>query len=77
MTLSAVSVEPGAVDPVILIVAPDGTPLIYNDDADVEADVLDAIIADFEAPVDGTYVLMVSHARGGSEGNIEVLVVRP
>lgn len=77
LTLSAISTEPGAVDPVIVIVAPDGTPLIYNDDADVEADVLDAIIANFEAPADGTYVLMVSHARGGSEGNIEVLVAQP
>jgi hypothetical protein len=77
LTLSAISVKPGAVDPVILIVAPDGTPLIYNDDADVDADVLDAVIADFEAPADGTYMLMVSHARGGSEGNIEVLVARP
>ncbi|MCB9454271.1 MAG: hypothetical protein H6672_22790, partial [Anaerolineaceae bacterium] len=73
-SLSAMSVEPGAVDPLMLIVAPDGTPLTFNDDADPDNDVLDSMIADFPAPSDGTYTLIVSHALGGSEGDIQVLV---
>lgn len=74
LSLSAMSVEPGAVDPLMLIVAPDGTPLTFNDDADPDNDVLDSMIADFPAPSDGTYTLIVSHALGGSEGDIQVLV---
>jgi tetratricopeptide (TPR) repeat protein len=74
LSLSAASVEQGAVDPVILVIDPDGTPLTFNDDADPDNDVLDSMIVDFAVPVDGTYTLVVSHAHGGSEGDILVLV---
>jgi hypothetical protein len=57
-----------------LLIAPDGTPLIFNDDVVPFGDSLDSIIADFEAPSDGTYTLIITHALGGSEGDVEVLV---
>lgn len=74
LTISVPSVEPGEVDPLVLILAPDGTPLIFNDDADPANDVLDAVIAGYEAPTMGTFTLVVRHARGGSEGDIEVMI---
>lgn len=69
---STTSVYPNAVDPVLLVVHPDGTPLAFNDDAGDET--LDASIANYAIPESGTYELVVSHANGGSEGNIEILI---
>lgn len=74
LTISVTSVEPSEVDPLILVLAPDGTPLIFNDDSDPANDVLDAVIAGYEVPTTGTFTLVVSHALGGSEGEIEVLI---
>jgi tetratricopeptide (TPR) repeat protein len=74
LSLSATSAEAGEVDPLILLVAPDGTPLIFNDDVIPFGDSLDSAIADFEVPSDGMYTLIVTHALGGSEGDVEVLV---
>lgn len=70
-SITATSVEPNLVDPLILLIAPDDTPLIFNDDV---PDSMDAAISDFEVPTDGVYTLVLSHARGGSEGDVEVLV---
>ncbi len=70
MTVSVNSVNPGEVDPVLLIAAPDGTPLVFNDDVSDEN--LDAAISEFELPAGGVYTLVVSHARGGSEGDIVI-----
>ena len=74
LTFSASSVEPAAVDPVILLISPNGAPLTFNDDADPFGELLDSVIADFEASTSGIYTLVISHARGGSEGDIRVLV---
>jgi hypothetical protein len=70
MTVSVTSVNPGEVDPVLLVVDPDGTPLVFNDDISDEN--LDSAVSEFELPASGMYTLVVSHARGGSEGNIVV-----
>jgi hypothetical protein len=69
-TIQATSVNPGEVDPVVLVVGPDGTPLVFNDDASDET--LDAVISEYELPTSGTYMLVVSHALGGSEGDIVI-----
>ncbi len=70
VTIQVTSVNPGEVDPVVLVVGPDGTPLVFNDDASDET--LDALISDYELPASGTYTLVVSHALGGSEGHITI-----
>jgi tetratricopeptide (TPR) repeat protein len=69
-TIQVTSVNPGEVDPVVLVVGPDGTPLVFNDDASDET--LDAVISEYELPTSGTYMLVVSHALGGSEGDIVI-----
>ncbi len=76
LTISVTSVEQGEVDPLILVLDPDGTPLIFNDDADADPanGVLDAVIAGYEVPTAGIFTLVVGHALGGSEGDIEVLI---
>lgn len=74
LTLSATSVNPGEVDPIILLLAPDDTPITFNDDADPMGESLDSAIAEFPIAESGTYTLVVSHANAGSEGDLEVLV---
>jgi hypothetical protein len=69
-TIRVTSVNPGEVDPVVLVVGPDDTPLVFNDDASDES--LDAVISDYEFPASGTYTLVVSHALGGSKGDITI-----
>ena len=70
VTIQVTSVNPDEVDPVVLVVGPDGTPLAFNDDAGDET--LDAVISEYELPASGTYMLVVSHALGGSEGDITI-----
>jgi len=70
VTITVTSVNPGEVDSLALVVGPDETPLAFNDDVSDEN--LDAAITDFTIPEDGTYMLVVSHANFGSEGDIEI-----
>lgn len=56
------------VDPVIVLLSPDGEVLSANDDSSG----LDSVISNYVLPADGEYMIWVSHAGGGSEGNIEV-----
>ena len=62
--------EPGFVDPLIVLVGPEGRPLIGDDD--ISRTEYDASIDGFKLLSDGQYVLVVSHAEGGSNGNINV-----
>jgi tetratricopeptide (TPR) repeat protein len=62
------SVIPEEVDPLMVVIGPDGTPLAFNDD--VSDETLDAHIVGLEIPTSGTYTLVVSHANAGSEGDI-------
>ena len=64
------TVEPGFVDPLIVLIGPDNRPLIGDDD--ISRSDYDANIDGFKLPSDGQYVLVVSHAEGGSNGNINV-----
>ena len=66
------TVEPGFVDPLIVLIGPDNRPLIGDDDV-TRAD-YDSAIDSFTLPADGTYKLLVSHAEGGANGNISVAV---
>jgi tetratricopeptide (TPR) repeat protein len=69
ITISAIS---GEADPVIALLDPNGAPINGDDDSGF---MLTSLIEDFEIDADGTYTLMVSHAGGGSSGNIAVSVV--
>jgi tetratricopeptide (TPR) repeat protein len=60
------------VDPLFVLLAPDGTTLLIGSD--------DAIIGQYTAriegyvlPADGTYTLLVTHASGGYRGPVDVL----
>lgn len=73
ISMEAVSVD-GGVDPLILLVGPDGTPLIGNDDTDILGGDYDARIFDYSVPQDGAYTLVVTHSGAGSVGDVDVTV---
>lgn len=77
ITATARSADPEVdfVDPLLALMAPDGSPIAGDDDFGGGELELDSMIKAFELPDDGTYTLVVSHANGGYEGMIEVLVV--
>lgn len=61
----------GTVDPLVLIMDANGNPLAADDDSGGN---FDAAITDFSLPTDGTYLAVLSHAGGGSEGAVRVLL---
>ncbi|MDZ4767104.1 MAG: tetratricopeptide repeat protein [Chloroflexota bacterium] len=56
-------------DPVLVLLAPDGTPLIADDDSGGGTT---ALILGYELPVDGNYTLIVSHSLGEATGDVGV-----
>lgn len=70
-TLTIVAASTQA-DPVIVLLAPDGTPIAGDDDSGF---MLTSLIEDYAFETTGVYTLLVSHAGGGSEGLIAVSVV--
>ncbi len=64
------TVEPGFVDPLIILIGPDGKALIGDDDISISE--YDAVIDDFAIKQSGQYTLVVSHAEGGASGTLEV-----
>lgn len=72
-TFRAISVNPGQVDPFLILLAPDGTPIAANDDRDAAASDLDAQIDQIVLSA-GTYTLVISHAAMGSTGPVEVSI---
>lgn len=59
-------------DPVISLLAPDGSPINGDDDSGF---MLGSLIEDYTLDASGTYTLLVSHAGGGSEGRMTVIVL--
>lgn len=59
----------GNADPVLILLDPAGKPLIANDDV---AGSYDAAIVDYRLATDGRYMIVVGHARGGSDGIVRV-----
>ena len=72
VTISVTSVNANKVDPVVLLLSPKGVSLAFNDDASDES--LDAMVERYLLNKGGTYTVVVSHANGGSEGDIRVLL---
>ena len=62
--------EPGFVDPLIVLIGPDNRPLVGDDD--ISRNEYDASIDNFKLTESGQYVLVVSHAEGGANGNINI-----
>ena len=64
------TVEPGFVDPLIILIGPEGQALIGDDDISISE--YDAVISDFPIKQSGQYTLVISHAEGGSNGTLNV-----
>ena len=73
LTITALADTP-EVDPLVLLLAPDGTPLAGNDDIDAASGNYSAQIPAFEIPRSGTYTVVVTHAGGGSTGTVTISV---
>jgi tetratricopeptide (TPR) repeat protein len=71
VSLSAREVVPEQVDPIIVLLDPNGNPIAGDDDFGGN---LDSLIDDFELPATGTYTLLVSHAEGGYVSGFEGIV---
>jgi len=63
----------GDIDPLLVLLAPDGTPLVGNDDARVGRDT-NAVVTGYEAPEAGAYHLLVTHSISGYNGRVQVLL---
>lgn len=57
------------IDPLLVLVAPDGTALAGDDDA---GGGLSSLIVNIPAEADGEYMLVLGHAAGGFTGNVQV-----
>lgn len=71
LSIAASAVSGSSADPLLVLLGPDGAPLVGDDDSGVN---LNAIIRDFTLPVGGTYTLVLSHAGGEGEGALELTV---
>lgn len=60
------------VDPLVVLVGPDGDALIADDDGGRGLDVL---LRGYSLPDDGEYTLVIGHARGGAEGEVEFAII--
>lgn len=63
----------GDIDPLIVLIAPDGTPLVGNDDVLLGRNPT-AVVTGFTAPQSGSYEVLVTHSVSGYSGNVEVLL---
>ena len=70
LDITVATAEPGFVDPLIIVIGPDGKPLVGDDDISISE--YDSTISDFYLPQHGQYTLVVSHAEGGSNGMVNV-----
>ena len=64
------TVEPGFVDPLIILIGPEGQALIGDDD--ISRSEYDSVISGYEVAESGQYTLVISHAEGGSNGTLNV-----
>lgn len=69
VTAQANQLSASRVDPLLVIVDADSTPLVANDDSGGN---MNATIENYEIPRDGLYTLVVGHALGGFDGEIAV-----
>lgn len=71
VSLSASARSGGSLDPLVLIMDEAGRALVADDDGGGN---FDAAIKDFTLPADGLYIAVLSHAGGGSDGPVRLLL---
>jgi len=77
VNLSAVSLNEDEVDPIIVLLDANGRPVAANDDVrrqDGSLVSMNSYIGQYEVSRSGEYTLMVTHAGGGSYGDVVVRV---
>lgn len=70
LDIAVATVEPGFVDPLIILIGPEGKALIGDDDISINE--YDSVISNFKVSKSGQYTLVISHAEGGSNGTLNV-----
>lgn len=70
LTAAAAAPEANTVDPLLILIALDGTPLAANDDRGPND--FRSLISDFPLPGAGTYILLLTHAGGANTGIVRV-----
>lgn len=68
----AAASSPNAVDPLLVLIAPDGTVITSNDDGGIN---LNAVISRFDLPQTGEYTLVLGQGGAYGSGTIELSVV--
>ena len=76
VTISARAAEPASLDPLILVVGPNGGALAFNDDVDANAGDYSAVVT-FTPDQAGDYTILATHAGAGSEGEMTIRVEQP
>lgn len=71
ITLTVDARAPQAVDPLVILLQSNGNALVADDDGGGD---YNARIDSFTLPADGVYVVVVTHAGGGSDGALRVLL---
>jgi tetratricopeptide (TPR) repeat protein len=71
ITLTADARAPQTVDPLVILLNEDGDALVADDDGGGD---YNARINSFALPADGAYIAVVTHAGGGSDGAVRVLL---
>lgn len=71
ITLTADARAPQTVDPLLILLQSNGDALVADDDGGGE---YNARIDSFTLPADGVYVVVVTHAGGGADGAVRVLL---
>lgn len=77
VNISVVSSGADVVDPIIVLIGANGMPVAANDDVRTQDGTLismDSYISNYTVETSGEYVLLVSHAGGGSYGEIDIRV---
>jgi tetratricopeptide (TPR) repeat protein len=75
LDISVTAQNGDVVDPLVLVVNADGSPVVAKDDTlrqDGSLISMDAHITNFEALSTGRYTLLISHAGGGSDGTLQL-----
>ena len=70
LDISVATIEPGFVDPLIILIGPEGEALTGDDD--ISLNEYDAVISNYPVSKSGQYTLLISHAEGGSNGTLKV-----
>ncbi|MBL8147912.1 MAG: tetratricopeptide repeat protein [Anaerolineae bacterium] len=70
-TIAAIARPGDPVDPLIVLIGPSGQPLAGDDDGGGN---FDSLLRDVPLPSDGTYTVLLTHAMGGSAGQVAIAV---